>query len=277
MDVIDRSYHKETGELQQFTLIDDSGQPQLVKATPENILLYDPEDQLPFDDGMQGLLAGDEAIKFSDEPDVIVSQTGNNKCFLIRVDERTVETTPSQSEDALEAIKQATLDGAVEGLISLHETILAKQVRRSLVSALMQTFDEPERLTHTDEGWLVDDFYLVNWEASLYTKHNDPDENDYRRGSGGVTETDGSYEFVQLRLNREMNPVSVTVAGEEYQLTEREMLFLAKVKWLLGRRSFHPDMSFWKWTDQYASVEQATGDPITDDESDSSEFDGPML
>lgn len=286
MEVIDRSYHKKTGELQQFTVIDNTGQPQLVKATPENVLLYDPEDKLPFSNGLQGLLDGEEAIKFSDDPEVIISQTTNNKCFLVRVDGRTVETTPSQSSRVLESIKQAALDGSVQGLIELHEHVVAKQVHRSVINALMQTFNESERLTKTGDGWLVDDFYLVNWEASLYTAHNDPDENDYRRAGSQVTETDGSFEFVQLRLNREIDPVTVTIDGDEYQLTEREMMFLAKIKWLLGRRSYHPDTSFWTWTDQYAAVDQITGEPTSDGSDDtddaydsvhSSGFDGPAL
>lgn len=272
--IIDRSYNQDTGELQQFTVIDSSGQPQLVKATSENILLYDPEDELPFEDGMYDFLHGDQALVLQQEdPIVMIAPTNNEYCYILRVRERTVETTPNQAKRVLEGVKDAALDGDVSGLIEVHDHIVSNQVRRDVINKLMTTFRETDRLTKIDRGWLVDDFYLVNWEASLYTKHNDPDEGDYMRGGGGVEKANTSYEFLQLRVSRDITPIEVEIGGQPVRLTEREMLFLAKIKYLLNRRKLHSDMPFWKWTDQYAAVDRITGEPETSDDDSTEEPD----
>jgi hypothetical protein len=272
--IIDKSYNRESGELQQFTIIKDDGEPDLVKATPENILLFDPEDELPFENGLHNFLSGDQAIIFSeDDPEVIVAPTNNEYCYIIRVDGSTVETTPNQSERVLRSIKDAAIDGSTRSLIEVYRDIMDKQVRRSVVNALLSTFDGSERIKQTSRGWLVDDFYLVNWKASMYTRRNDPNEPDYKRESGGVKETDRSYEFVQLNLHRDIESVNVAIGGEQYRLTEREMLFLAKVKWLLNRRKHHPDQPFWMYVDKWSSVNSETGEPEKSEEDERPDLD----
>lgn len=276
-EIIDRSYNHETDELQQFTILDDRGQPQLVKATAENILLYDPEDELPFENGMHEFLSGQQALVLSEEePEIIVAPTNNEYCYILRVRGNTVETTPTMAEDILEAVKDAAIDGHVQGLVDVYDDVVSNQVRRSVVNVLKKTFEQDGRIQITSRGWLVDDFYLINWEASMYLRHNDPDEPDKKRGGGGVRETDRSYEFVQLSLRRDIESVEVVIHGETYRLTEREMLFLAKVKWLLNRRDHHPDEPFWMYVDKWASVNSTTGEPETvkeDDKPDPDEFD----
>jgi len=273
-EIIDKSYNHETNELQQFTVIRDNGQPDLVKATAENILLYDPEDELPFENGLYEFLNGQQALVLNEEdPEVIVAPTGNEYCYILRVRGNTVETTPNQAEDVLNGVKDAAIDARVQGLVELYDDIMSSQVRRPVVNALLKTFDEDTRIQVTSRGWLVDDFYLVNWEASMYLRHNDPDEPDYQRGGGGVTETDRSYEFVQLRLRRDIDPIEVAIHGETYRLTEREMLFLAKVKWLLNRRHHHPDKPFWMYADKWASVDAETGEPKTVEEDEKPDLD----
>lgn len=272
-EVIDISRDAETGEITQFTLIRDDGQPDLVKATPENLLLHDPADELPFEDGMYKFLDGEQALVLSKEdPLVMVAPTNNEYCYILRVRDRTVETTPGQAERVLWAIKDAVIERDISGLVSLHDDIVATQVRRRVVNELMSTFEEADRLSKTERGWLVDEFYLVNWEASLYTRHNDPDQGDYLRGgASGVRRTDTSYEFVQLSLRRDITPIEVTIGGNTVRLSEREMLFLSKVKWLLNRREQHPDMPFWKFVDQYSTVDYKTGEPESDKENDESD------
>jgi hypothetical protein len=275
-NVIDVSRNKETGDITQFTIISSTGQPELKKATPENLLLYDPADELPFDDGMSGFLSGNEALVLQeDDPTIMVAPTSNDYCYILRVRDNTVETTPNQAERVLSGIRDAVIDGEVEPLIDLYDHIMSTQVRRDVVNALHQTFDEAFRIAQTSNGWLVDDFYLVDWSASMYAKHDDPDEADKIRSGGGVTETDKSYEFVQLQLRRDTEPVEVSIHGETYRLTEREMLFLAKIKWLLNRRHYHPDQPFWMFADKRASVDWKTGEPEQEESED--EDDGPDL
>jgi len=215
-------------------------------------------------------MSGDEALLVQDEPELLVAPTNNEYCYLIRYRGDTIETTPKESGRVLQAIHDAivadTEESRADSLIEVYDTIMAETVRKDVVNALRGTFEEHTRIEETVSGWLVDDFFLVDWTASMYAATDDRSKRDVVRQGSAVVETDRSYEFVQISIRRDINPVAVGIGGETYRLTEREMLFLAKVRWLLARRHHHPDMSFWKYVDKYTSVDSATGDPEEDEE-----------
>lgn len=263
VEVLDRSYNYNSGELEQFLILTDSGQPRTVQASPENVLLYDPENELPFDNGLQSFFDGETALVLQEsDPIVMIAPTSNIHCYILRVGDNTVETTRSDSEEVLRGLKKAVIDTDVSRLCDLFERIMSQQVRRDIINVLITSFDNPSRLSHTNRGWLVDDFYLVNWNASMYTLHNDPDEPDYERHGNTIQETGGSREFVKLNIRRDIPSKSFCIDGDEYELSEREMLFLMKIKWLLNRREKHSDLVFWKWNDKFASVDEITGEPL---------------
>jgi len=266
--VIDVSTNRDTGEIEQFTIINEQGQPELMKATATNMLLYDPMDELPFDGGLGSFLSGDEAILLSEEPKLIVSSTSSRNCFIIHYDGNTVETTPAMSESVLRGVKEAAVDEDVGALIDVYDEVMSTQVRRDVINALLDTFDETFRIEKTPSGWVVDEFFIVDWTASMYAKTDDPDSADVVRSGSGVVEADRSFEFVQLYLNREIEPVTVSINGESFRLSEREMLFLGKVNWLLDRRHYHPDDEFWMNVEQYTAVDWETGEPVEQDEDE---------
>ena len=266
--VIDVSTNRDTGDIEQFTIINEQGQPELMKATATNMLLYDPMDELPFDGGLGSFLSGDEAILLSEEPKLIVSSTSSRNCFIIHYDGNTVETTPAMSESVLRGVKEAAVDEDIGALIDVYDEVMSTQVRRDVINALLDTFDETFRIEKTPSGWVVDKFFIVDWTASMYAKTDDPDSADVVRSGSGVVEADRSFEFVQLYLNREIEPVTVSINGESFRLSEREMLFLGKVNWLLDRRHYHPDDEFWMNVDQYTAVDWETGEPVEQDEDE---------
>jgi len=266
--VIDVSTNRDTGEIEQFTIINEQGQPELMKATATNMLLYDPMDELPFDGGLGSFLSGDEAILLSEEPKLIISSTSSRNCFIIHYDGNTVETTPAMSESVLRGVKEAAVDEDIGALIDVYDEVMSTQVRRDVINALLDTFDETFRIEKTPSGWVVDEFFIVDWTASMYAKTDDPDSADVVRSGSGVVEADRSFEFVQLYLNREIEPVTVSINGESFRLSEREMLFLGKVNWLLDRRHYHPDDEFWMNVDQYTAVDWETGEPVEQDEDE---------
>ena len=266
--VIDVSTNRDTGEIEQFTIINEQGQPELMKATATNMLLYDPMDELPFDGGLGSFLSGDEAILLSEEPKLIVSSTSSRNCFIIHYDGNTVETTPAMSESVLRGVKEAAVDEDIGALIDVYDEVMSTQVRRDVINALLDTFDETFRIEKTPSGWVVDEFFIVDWTASMYAKTDDPDSADVVRSGSSVVEADRSFEFVQLRLNREIEPVTVSINGESFRLSEREMLFLGKVNWLLDRRHYHPDDEFWMNVEQYTAVDWETGEPVEQDEDE---------
>jgi hypothetical protein len=257
-DILDKSYDNDTGEITQF-LVMDGAEPVTKKATPENLLLYDPEDELPFDGGMKQFLSGDGALKLS--ADVLVAQSGNEYSYLLSVNDSVVETTPNQAEEFLQSLYDSISSDSMQPLRAFHAKVIKNQVRRNIVNVLKQTFEQSNRIEITASGWLVDNFYLVDWNAKMYTANDDRDEDDYVR-SGGTVKKDKSYEFVRLRHDiGSFDPIEISFDGSSYTLTEREMLFLSKVKWLLHRRHYHPDKPFWQFADRWADVSVEDGTP----------------
>lgn len=253
--IADISYNQD-GEMEQFLLFWDEGEPDTRRATTENILLFDPEDELPFDGGMHRFLEGKGGLKIHDDPKIVVSRSGSNEySYILSVDDHVIETTPKHAEDFLEALLDTLTGDNVDRLVTLYEDIIQSQVRRSVVNPIIQTFEEPSRIQIVSNGWLVDSFYLVDWDGKMYASNDDPDEADYKRGANGVVEKDTTHEFVQLRHSIDYSEdLQVSINGENKTLTERETMFLAKITWLLNRKHYHPDSAFWQYADRWADV-----------------------
>lgn len=251
-EVLDVSYDDD-GEISQFLIFGDDGQPETKGGSAENLLLYDPENELPFDGGMSDFLSGNNALQLSDE--VTVAQSGDEYSYILKIGESRVETTPEQAESFLQGVYDAVADDDTSRLERLHQNILKNQVRRRIVNVLAQTYDERHRISIVENGWLVDGFYLVDWNANMYTSNDDQDEGDYVREGTDAVKKDTSYEFVRLRHSLSQSDTqTVTIDGSEYRLSEREMLFLSKVKWLLHRRHYHPDTPFWDFASKWEDV-----------------------
>lgn len=265
-EILDVSRDNDTDEITQFLIL-ENGQPETKIATPENLLLYDPADELPFEGGLNDFLSGSNALRVSSEPEIVVKQSNDEYSYMLSVDDNLVETTPNQAEELLRGVYGAMADDDETRLANLHREILETQVRRPIVNALKKTFDERERIEIVANGWLIDAFYLVDWNANLYGANDDPQEGDYVRSGGKAVKKDTTYELCDLSGNLSViDGFSVTLGGDEYSLTERELLFLSKVKWVLHRRHYHPDEAFWRYVDRWADVDVETGRPETEDE-----------
>lgn len=245
-EIVDENKDRNTGELQSFLLIWDDGEPEMKNATPENTLL--------FKHGLYEFLNGNNAVILNDDdPEVIVAPTGMEYAYMLRVRGHTVETTPNQAEDVLQGVMDVVEHGDLSTILDVHREIVSTQARQTLINALYETFSpsDKQRIDRVANGWLIDGFYLVNWKGNLYTADDDPEEGDYERQGSSAVKTDKSYELVILKQRGDVpDPVTVTINGTKHELTEREMLFLAKVKWVLSRTTYHPDIPFWKYIDR---------------------------
>lgn len=252
-EVLDRSYDDD-GNITQFLLLEE-GQPVTKLATPENLLLYDPEDELPFDGGMNDFLSGESALRLSEEPLVVVAQASDVYSYIVNVGGDVIETTPDDAERLLTALYDSIVESDTKSIRDIHANVMSTQVRQNLINTLHRTFDESHRVEIAPNGWLVDGFFVVDWNAKLYASNDDPDEGDYVRSGQQAVKKDTSYEFVRLhhRLS-DVDVGEVFVNGESYSLTEREQLFLAKITWLLNRRHYHPDEAFWNFADKWTDV-----------------------
>lgn len=228
-------------------LIQEDGMPapEMVDGKTENVLLYI--------HGMYDFVYGDESAIVCTDPYICVEPTSRESTYRVTVADRSVESMPQQSDDILRGLKQAIEDNDLDLLLDTYEEIIDSQVRRDVINSLLGRLSNipPERITVNEQGWLIDNYYLVDWTASVYTRENNDTEN-YRRGGGGVTAYDKSFEFVDLTLSGSESPdrAKVNVDGEMKVLGEREMVFLSKVRWLIKRHEYHKDKPFWLWQEK---------------------------
>jgi len=228
---------------------------------------------MPFDDGISGFFNDGEALMLSeDDPQLYVVPTEDDNRFAIYYDGKMVETMPKQSVDVLEALYTAVIDKDIRDVLSVYDDIMSSQVRRNVINAIHPTFEESDRIDVIERGWLIDDLLLIDWSASMYAKHDDPTEPDVVRKGDIVDTVDRSYEFVQLRTSLDITPVTIRIGDTRVRMTEREIMFLAKVRWVLNRRDYHPDVPFWYYVDRFSSVNWRTGEPEEQDEPSFSSF-----
>jgi hypothetical protein len=253
-EILDATWDDD-GELEQFLVL-EGNRPKTKVASPENVLLYDPLDELEVG-GIKQFIEGDIALLLSEDPDVMIASAGDEYSYIISVGGKLVETTPDEAEDALQALHDSIVQSDPDPLVDVHDQILRSEVRRHVVNPLKKTFDDDHRISIEPQGWVVDGFYLVDWNAKMYTTNDDRNDGDYVRSSGSVTKKDTTYEFMRIDHSlSDFDDVDVTIDGETYTLTERDMLFLAKVTWLLDKEYYHPDDVLWTYMERWETVEQ---------------------
>lgn len=233
-------------EVLSILIEDDSNGPmphRQIDGNLENVLLYIHE--------LHEFIYGEESTVLCNDPYIAVDPTNRESTYRITVDNRPVESMPSQADDVLRGVKSALEDNDLEPLLDVYEEIIDKQVRRDVVNELLTRLPNfpRERINVTESGWLIDRYYLVDWTASVYTKENN-DEQNYRRGGGSVEAYDKSFEFVELSPTHTPDRAKVGIDGETTIVGEREMLFLSKVEWMLDRHKYHKDKAFWLWSEK---------------------------
>jgi hypothetical protein len=236
-EILDRQ-EDSNGDVQSYLLHwKESGRTERKAATPTNKLLID--------EGLYDFLNNSEAIKVNEDPEIIVSSRSNEHSYLLRVDGDVVETTPHMSQDVLEGI-DAAIDGNERHLLDVYQEIRANHVRQDVINALVHIFGEDRhRIQRVANGWLIDGFFVITWDAGLYSTQRGPEEDTMVRQGQEVVEADSSHEFVELDLTNGIESEEVTLDGDKYLLTEREMLFLAKAEWVLNGPKYHPNKSYW--------------------------------
>jgi len=130
-------------------------------------------------------------------------------------------------------------------LIELHSQIVSTQVRRDVVNqfenryineerrTLMQMDDEDyePRVEVTRDGWVIDDTFIVQWDAENYLVS---DVEVHVRDGDRTVEADDSKQARELTFSAIDGEQTVeTPSGDEVTLGEREQKFLATVEALL--------------------------------------------
>lgn len=241
------------GTVLTILLQEDDSDTTFVDGSTENVLLYL--------HGMRDFLEGNTGALLSHDPTIALKAASADSVYHITVEDRTVQSLPSQADDVLLALKATKEDGDLQPLVDLHREIIDTQVRRDVVNRLLDPLPnlDSDRVTITSRGWVIDGFYVLDWTASLYVQSDDGEA--FRRGGGSVQSVDKSHEFVDLSLSNNPQRKLVKLDGEKILLGKKEMRFLSKARWLMERTKYHQDSTFWRYAEQKRK-EYLTGHPV---------------
>lgn len=219
------------------------GSQDVVNRTITNELLYEEGmwDFLDADEGEEVQVLSDEdsakyvAIAPTSETDVFTLWYGNPN--------NPVLTPSSRSVEILYGLKDA-LEGNFETLSSEYRRVFNTHVDKRAVNQLVGSFPDVEAKEH---GWQIEGIFFVTWQKEVYRSPEDIDKESIVRQGSSVGLAGESRESLKLELPSE------SVLGDEITYIEEmessfgkeEIEFLGKVLWLLKRREYFDDESFW--------------------------------
>lgn len=241
-------------ELGNMFLVRVEGETRQVGNNPKNELLYK--------HGLYSLLHSESeasrTVLSESDPYVAVAPTSNDSIYSIwygEEDDFPLQNPPSKANDVLKGIRDGLSEPADYATIKeTYEWIRDNQVRRNLIDKLTPMFPSASVIPN-EEGWVVEGIFLVTWDARVFISAADLEENSYVV-RGGITEADGKREFLSLTPDADPEEVverkTVRVDGEEHELGEVELMFLAKVQWLLHYNEMYDDDAFWAVIERHA-------------------------
>jgi len=165
---------------------------------------------------------------------VTVSIDLDNDRVHLTVNGRRVSVTQDYREDVLTAYA----DENFQELRTIHETIVENRVRVGLLDRFMPRFAEARedgRLRKSDEGWVIDETFVVQWNGENYLT----EVVDTHVVSGGeAVRADESREARQLEFDIPDDVTVVDPSGNDVDLSAREAQFLATVEALLNPQEY---------------------------------------
>lgn len=240
------------GEFGNTYLIDDGETTRSVARTPAYELAYV--------HGHADLVFGDSetsATVFEGPPEVRVEPTRSDRVYTLQIDDgRPVQNPPSETERVLEGVLEIAETGATDTLAHLYDDLRERQVDQDLLERVQQQYAPvpPASVQLTDDGWVIEDMFLLTWLGTVYLVTRNFAEPSYRVG-GGVRRTDEDVEFIGLTPRGDPDPFELPGDGET--LDEREMLFLWKAYWLATYRQRHDDDLFWDLIERHVQTTRA--------------------
>jgi hypothetical protein len=160
--------------------------------------------------------------------DVTLISDLHSRTFELTVDGHTVVVPDEKHEELLDGAIEAVEFQSSAVLRSVYEEILDGRVREGQVNAFADRYDE-DRVTVTDEGWEIDETFLVTWDGENYLTTGVEKTDEMGARPGPSNDQAVEFDFETPESDR-------TVAdpnGTERVLYPDEQSFLATVEVLL--------------------------------------------
>lgn len=240
------------GQFGNSYLIDDGETTRSVARTPAYELAYV--------HGHADLVFGDGETPptiFEVPPVVKVEPTRSDRVFTLTIDDgRPVQNPPAEKDRVLTGVLEIVTNGTADTLVHLYNDLRERQVDQELLEKVQRRYSPvpPASVQITDDGWVIEDLFLLTWLGTVYLVTRNFDQPTYRVG-GGISRTDEDVEFIGLTPRGDPEPFDFPIDGET--LDEREMLFLWKAYWLASYRDQHEDDLFWDLIERHVQETRA--------------------
>lgn len=208
-----------------------------IKATARNKMLFD-RDEFMFDGkSLYSLLFGDEhsrAVLMRD-PYVAVKPGPYNDTYRIWVEDEVMDvlTPPSESKRVLDGIVICAEDRTHIPLKNVCDDIIKNHINKNAVLNLLDSdyLDTEGRVEVKGDGLVVDDYFLLTWEAEFYVYTDQWKEGAFTPSGDSM---DKPGQFREITVEDIPDDFVMTLNGVNYQMTELEWVFTRRLYWILN-------------------------------------------
>lgn len=238
VDEIEAAESVEVTELPNMLLLDIDGTVTYVSNTPKNKLLFDREKFSINGKSLYSLLHGNDGMRVVlsyDDPYVALSPSQHEDVYRLWYgtrDHHDVRTPVEQVEKVLNGIIEVVEDDDPSALKEVYDHVINNQVRREVVGLFLDFGKLPtDRIDVMAEGWLIDEMFLVTWDAKVYLWTDSWKEGSYDPRRSTQYEKPG--EFITIEPEKELEPTDIPVGNQTYRFGKLERLFVHRVNWML--------------------------------------------
>lgn len=208
-----------------LVMTDEGGTTTKTKSSDLNQLLYGHD--------LWGLLdTGDEIWQSSgaENEQRVTIIPGDNECYTIRPENSPDLTLGAHHKtDLVDAMARMyeDLDGeSVAPIMRLYDRIRADMIRDDVLEPFAEAFGD--KVAVREAGWFINGHLLLTFEGEFYHPGT---ESRQRSGSGVIGARSEEAYSINLNALEDDMARDITLKGEDYRLTNKEMKFLTRAMW----------------------------------------------
>lgn len=231
-------------DLSNMLLIEIDGRATHVSNTPKNKLLYDRETYAVNGKSLYTLLHGadeGERVVLNEDPYVAVAPSQHENVYRLWYgarDQYSVRTPVDRVEDVLRGIIDLVEDDDPGTLADVYDQVINNQVRREIVGLFLDFEKLPtDRIDVLAEGWLLDEMFLITWDAEVYLFTESWKAGSYDPRSAKQYEQPGEFLTITPTDDAgnpvEVEPQEIPLGDRTVRFGELEWLFIYRVRWML--------------------------------------------
>lgn len=168
-----------------------------------------------------------------DEPNVTVIPDGSASTYTIQISDAPELTLGEHHKtdliDALEDVYEKHNSESVAPIVKLYDNIREDMIRYNVLDLFLDVFSD--KVVERDDGWFINGHLLLTYEGEFYH----PSTESRERSGSNVIGASSSAKAYSINIGNPEESMSrnVTLDGDDYRLTQKEMKFLGRTVWAI--------------------------------------------